>query len=93
MEGTSAIFSSYGGDDSSKLVLVLRHQDSCLVTRDTSRVSSRHGSEIQTLLEVRLETHGPFLVTTVILEFLSIFKKSQASSPCEALNSACLLRS
>ena len=42
--GTSAIFSSYGGDDSSKLVLVLRHQDTCLDTRDTSRVSSRHSS-------------------------------------------------
>ena len=28
---------------------------------------------------------------TVILGFLSIFKKSQASSPFEALNSACLL--
>ena len=33
-----------------------------------------------------------FLVGTVILGFLSIFKKSQASSPNEALNSVCLLR-
>ena len=33
-----------------------------------------------------------FLVGTVILGFLSIFKKSQASSPFEALNSVCLSR-
>ena len=33
-----------------------------------------------------------FLVGRVILEFLSIFKKSQASSPYEALNSVCLSR-
>ena len=32
----------------------------------------------------------PFLVGKVILGFLSIFKKSQASSPFEALNSVCL---
>ena len=41
---------------------------------------------------MRRETEGPFLVVTVILGFLSIFKKSQASSPFEALNFACLLR-
>ena len=33
-----------------------------------------------------------FLVGTVILGFLSIFKKSQASSPYEAFNSMCLSR-
>ena len=33
-----------------------------------------------------------FLVSTVILGFLSIFKKSQASSPYEAFNSVCLSR-
>ena len=44
------------------------------------------------LLEVRQETEVHFLVETVILEFLSIFKKSQASSPFEALNSVCLSR-
>ena len=44
------------------------------------------------LLEVRRETKRPFLVGTVILGFLSIFKKSQASSPFEALNSAHLSR-
>ena len=36
------------------------------------------------ILEVRWETRHPFLVGTVILVFLSIFKKSQASSPFEA---------
>ena len=41
---------------------------------------------------MRQETESPFLVATVILGFLSIFNKSQASSPFEALNSACLLR-
>ena len=44
------------------------------------------------LLEVRLETELHFLGGTVILGFLSIFKKSQASSPYEALNSVCLSR-
>ena len=33
-----------------------------------------------------------FLVGIVILGFLSIFKKGQASSPFEALNSVCLSR-
>ena len=40
------------------------------------------------LLDVRLEAKHPFLVGTVILVFLSIFKKNQASSPFEAMNSA-----
>ena len=44
------------------------------------------------LLEVRQEPEVHFLVGTVILGFLSIFKMSQASSPLEALNSVCLLR-
>ena len=39
------------------------------------------------LLEVRGETKRPFLFYTEILGFLSIFKKSQASAPFEALNS------
>ena len=60
--------------------------------RNTSGISSRLGRAIQMLLEVRWETQCPFLFATVILEFLSIFNKSQASSPFEALNSACLLR-
>ena len=41
---------------------------------------------------MRWETKGPFLVSTEILGFLSIFKKSQTSSPFEALNSMCLSR-
>ena len=44
------------------------------------------------LLDVRQETEVHFLVGTVILGFLYIFKKSQASSPFEALNSLCLSR-
>ena len=39
---------------------------------------------------MRQETKAHFLVGTVILRFLCIFKKSQASSPYEALNSVCL---
>ena len=90
--GTWSIFTSYDGDDTSKLVFGQQHQDSCLVMRDTSGNSSRIGRAIQTLLVVRWETQGPCLVVTVILGFLSIFRKSQASSPFEALNPACLLR-
>ena len=41
---------------------------------------------------MRHQTEVHFLVGTVILGFLSIFKKSQASSPYEALNSVCLSR-
>ena len=43
-------------------------------------------------LEVKQETEFHFLVGTVILGFLSIFKKSKASSPFEALNSVFLSR-
>ena len=46
-------------------------------------MSTRLGRAIMTLLEVRWETEGPFLDATVILGILSIFKKSQASSPFE----------
>ena len=42
------------------------------------------------LLEVRQETEVHFLVGTVILGFLSIFQKGQASSPYDGLNSVCL---
>ena len=45
------------------------------------------GRKIQTLLEVSREARRPLLVGTIILVFLSIFTKSQASSPFEALNS------
>ena len=40
------------------------------------------------LLKVRREAKRPLLVGTVILVFLSIFTKCQASSPFEAMNSA-----
>ena len=46
------------------------------------------GRKIQTLLEVSREAKRLLLVGTVILVFLSIFTKSQASSPFEAVNSA-----
>ena len=51
------------------------------------------GRKIQTLLEVSREAKNPLLVGTVILVFLSIFMKSQAFSPFEALNSAHLSKS
>ena len=43
-------------------------------------------------LEVKQETEVHFVVGTVILRFLSILKKSKATSPFEALNSVCLSR-
>ena len=51
------------------------------------------GGKLQTLLEVSREAKLLLLVGTVILVFLSIFTKSQASSPFEALNSAHLSKS
>ena len=51
------------------------------------------GRKIQTVLEVSREAKLPLLLGTVILVFLSIFMKSQASSPFEALNSAHLSKS
>ena len=51
------------------------------------------GRKIQTLLEVSQEVKRPLLVGTIILVFLSIFSKSQASSPFEALNSVQLSKS
>ena len=47
---------------------------------------------IRTHLEVKQETEVHFLVGTVILGFLSIVKKSKASSAFEALNSVCVSR-
>ena len=51
------------------------------------------GRTIWMLLELKREIRPPFLVGTVILGFLSTFKKSQASSPFEALNSTQLSKS
>ena len=45
------------------------------------------GRKIRTLLEVRREAKSPLLIGRVILVFLSIFTKSQATSPIEAMNS------
>ena len=59
---------------------------------NTSGIETRLRRTIRTLLEVRQETKAHFLVGRVILGFLSIFKKSQAPSPFEALNSVCLSR-
>ena len=78
--GTWGIFSSYSGDGHSKLHYVQRCQDSCLVLTETSGILTRLEMIIQMLLEVRWETKRPFLVFRKILGFLSIFKKSQASS-------------
>ena len=75
-------------DGYSKLMFVLRRQDSCLVTMDTSGISLRLDRAIRTLLDVKWETQNPFLLATVILAFLSIFNKSQASSIFETLNCA-----
>ena len=58
-----------------------RSQDSCLVTIDTSGIYTMFERIILMLLEVRWETTRPFLVSRKILGFLSIFMKSQASSP------------
>ena len=88
--GTWVIFSSHSGDGPSKLEFVQQHQDSGLVTRDTSGISSRLGIAIGRLLVVRRETQDPFPVAKVILGFLKIFKKSQASSPFESLNATSL---
>ena len=90
--GTWCIFLTHGGYGPSELVCVQQCQDSCLVRRYTSGITSRLGRAIRTLLEVRRETQGPFPVSTGILGFLSIFMRSQASSHFETLNSACLSR-
>ena len=90
----SEFFSIYGGnlgyilefcrDGNSKLVFVQRSQDSCLISRDSSGISPKHGRAIQTFLDVSRVTECPFLVARVILVFLSIFHKRQASSTFEA---------
>ena len=55
---------------------------------DTSGSYIMLGVTVRTLLKLRREAKRPLLVGTVILVFLSIFSKSQASSPFEAMNSA-----
>ena len=51
------------------------------------------GRKIQTVLDVSQEAKLPLLASTIILVFLSIFTKSQALSPFEALNSVHLSKS
>ena len=51
------------------------------------------GRKIQTLLELSREAKRPLLVGIVILVFLSIFTKCQASSPFEAMNTVHLSKS
>ena len=90
--GTWGTCSSYAGDDPSKLMFLHRCPDSCLVTSNPSGISWSLARAIRTLLALRRKTQHPFLVATVILGFLSNFNKSQASTPFESLNSACLSR-
>ena len=58
--------------------LVQRSQDSCLVTTDTSGISTRLERIIQTLLEVRWETTRPFLVSERSWDF---YQYSRRVSP------------
>ena len=91
--GTWCIFSPHGGDGHLKHGFLQRSQDSCLVMTDTTGSFTMLGRIIQTLMEVSQEAKRPLLVGTVILVFLSIFTKSQASSSFEALNSVHLSKS
>ena len=54
---------------------------------DTAGSLTKLGRTIRTLLEVRPEAKRPLLIGRVILVFLSIFTKSKALSPLEAMNS------
>ena len=58
----------------------------------TSGFQTTLSRTIRTHLKVKQETELHFLVATVILGFLSVFKKSKASSHLESLNSLCLSR-
>ena len=90
--GTWGIFLSCSGDGHLKLGFDQRRQDSCLVTMDTSRIETMLDRTIRMLLEVKRLANCPLLVGKVILGFLSIFTKTQASSPFESLISVHLSR-
>ena len=77
-------------DGPSRLGFVQGRQDPCLVGRESSGFSSSLGRAKGTPLNLRQEAQGPFPVATGILGCLSVFKRSQATSPFEALNSAWL---
>ena len=66
-------------------MFVHRGQDSSLIVAVNSGFSSRTGMAIEMPLEGSWETQSLFLFATLILAFLSTFKRSQASSPFEAL--------
>ena len=55
---------------------------------DTSGSYTRLGRTIRKLLELRREAKHPLLIGKVILVFLSIFSKCQASAAFETMNSA-----
>ena len=69
VSGTWGTFWSYRGEGHSKLVFLQQLQDSCLVTRDTSGISTMLGRAMRILLKVRRKTGDPFLLATVILGF------------------------
>ena len=77
-------------DDPSKLVFVQRRQESSVLMRNNSGISSRLGKAIGMPLDVRRETQVRSSSATVILGFLSMLKRSHASSPFQALNFVCL---
>ena len=91
-DGNGGYILELGHGGLSILLFVHRRQDSHLLAWDTSEFSSRIGRAIGMPLEVRRESKGPFPFATGILGLLSIFRRSQASSPFEAWNSACLSR-
>ena len=74
---TWGIFSNYGEDGSSKQMFLQRGQDTSLIARDTSIFSLMLGRAIEMPLEVKRETQSLFPFATLILGFLSTFKKSQ----------------
>ena len=90
--GTWGFITSYDGDVLETLMFSQQRQDSCLVSMDTSGFSSSLARAVGTPLKLRRETQCPFPVATEILEFLSIFKRSRASSPVEACSSTFLWR-
>ena len=88
---TYGIFSSFSGDNSSKLVFVQRHQDSCLLMRDTTKSPQCFAGNFEAS---RRETGDPSFISICHIDmgFLSVFNKSQASFPFVALKFACISR-
>ena len=90
--GTCCIFSSFNGDGHLKLMFVQLHEDSCLVMRDTSGISTRLGRTTRTLLNVRRKTECNCLVSTVIFLIRINFQQESGIVTFEVLNSTCLMR-